>query len=180
MAKEKEKLPQISWIEGLLTLFKAEFPYDENDGRKLGFAVGRQVIGLYFIELLILYALEESKVKYKANHDLKYLYGLLPIHKKRKVEKKYSELLNNTFETTWDIARSVESFLEYLGKNPITDSRYFWKRPHNVHRSVLFLPQNLETLIWAFLIALHHYPQSGPIERRYQTKFESLQESFTD
>ena len=176
-----EKIPlEVYWTEGLLTLFHSEFPYEKGDNREIGFVVGRQVIGLYLIEVLLMYALDDSSRPYKATHDLSYLYGLLPIHKKRKVEKAYSELLGIDFQETWDFAKTAESLLNYLGENPITDSRYFWKRSHTEHISILFSVGLLNTLIWAIFLALHNYPQNGQIEKRFQTKFISFRDSLTD
>ena len=180
MAKQ-EKIPlDIYWTEGLLELFNSDFPHEDNDDRRIGFSLGRQVVGLYLIELLIMYALDDSHITYKSDHNLRKLYGLLPRHKKRAVERKYKELLNSKHDSTWDFAKTAESFLEYLGENPITDSRYFWKRPHTEHRSILFLPNLLSNLVWALFISLHDYPQDGPIEKRFQTQFISFRDSLTD
>ena len=45
--------PNIIWMEGLLTHFDAPFPHKHDDPRRLGFDVGRQIIGLYIIEMLL-------------------------------------------------------------------------------------------------------------------------------
>ena len=180
MTEEKEVLPEIYWTEGLLEFFITAFPHEDDDERKIGFSLGRQVVGLYLIELLIIYALDDSHITYRPNHDLRKLYGLLPLHKKRAVERKYEELLSHTHKSTWEFARTAESLLNYLGKNPITDSRYFWKRPHLEDRSIVFLPDKLSILVWALYIALHDYPQEGPIRKRFQTQFISFRDSLTD
>ncbi len=178
---KQEKIPlDVYWTEGLLVLFSTVFPYENSDDRKIGFSLGRQVVGLYLIELLLMYALEDSHITYKLDHNLGRLYGLLPLHKRRAVERKYQELLNNSHESTWDFAKTAESLLHYLGKNPITDSRYFWKRPHTKNRSIIFDPDILTSLVWALFIALHDYPQKEPIEQRFQTEFISFRDSLTD
>ena len=176
---KQEKIPlQVHWTEGLLVLFKTVFPYEDDDDRKIGFSLGRQIVGLYLIELLIMYALDECHITYKSDHNLRRLYGLLPLHKKRAVERKYRELLGHSHVSTWDFAKTAESFLDYLGNNPITDTRYFWKRPHTRDRSIIFLPDTLSPLVGALFIALHDYPQGGPIEQRFQTHFISFLDSL--
>lgn len=181
MSAKQEGIPlKIYWTEGLLELFNSKFPYEDDDDLRIGFSLGRQIVGLYLIELLILYALDDCHITYKPDHNLRKLYGLLPPHKKRAVERKYKELLSHNQKSTWDFAETAESFLDYLGQNPITDSRYFWKRPHTKDRSILFLPDKLSHLIGALFIALHDYPQEGPFKQRFQTQFISFLDSLTD
>ena len=98
------------------------------------------------------------------------------------MEKKYKEILNNESERTWDVAETAESLLRYLGKEPITDTRYYWEegRTHlREHASILISPRMLRPLIHSLIIALHNYP-SQPIVKRYDTAFDSLTESFDE
>ena len=44
--------------------FNAPFPHGPEDPRELGFEVGRQIIGLYLIELLLKYALDVAQTPY--------------------------------------------------------------------------------------------------------------------
>ena len=174
------KKPQIHWLEGLLTHFEAKFPHAANDPRKLGFAVGRQIVGLYIIELLLKYALENAGVAHGQHHNLQELFRNLSRQRRRAVERKYTELLNSDFEWAWDVARTAESLLRYLGTSAITDTRYYWEpnRTHvGEHASILVAPQMLRPLLYALFIVLHNYP-SKPIVKRYDTTFVSLAESL--
>ena len=169
-------------MEGLLSLFDAPFPHKEykEDPRQLGFNVGRQIIGLYIIEMLLKYALDDLDIAHGTHHNLHHLFRSLPRQRRRAAERKYTELLNSSTESTWDVAKSVDSFLEYLGKSAITDTRYFWEpnRTHIAeHASILIMPNDIRTLIYSLFIELHNYP-SKPIKKRYDTKFSSLEESF--
>ncbi len=60
----------IEWVEGLWTYFDAPFSYDADGPRQLGFGVGRQIIGLYVVELLLKYALDREEVDYGNTHNL--------------------------------------------------------------------------------------------------------------
>ena len=172
--------PNIAWMEGLLTLFETEPPLDNGDPRRKGFAIGRQIIGLYIIEILLKYALDETGGSYGPHHNLHELFRNLPRQRRRAVDRKYGELLNSQFEWAWDVAESAESLLGYLGKNPITGTRYFWEDYHSHgvgDASLLFAPAMLGPMIYALLIVLHNYP-SGPIVKRHDTAFYSLEESL--
>ena len=174
------KKPEIFWVEGLLTHFEAKFPYDANDPRKMGFTVGRQIIGLYIIELLLKYALDNADKSHSHHHNLHELFRILPRPRRRAVERKYTELLNSEFERAWDVAKTADSLLKYLGRNAITDTRYYWEpnRSHLAeHASILFSPGMLRPLLYALFIVLHNYP-SKPIVKRYDTVFDTLAESL--
>ena len=174
------KKPDIHWLEGLLALLEAPFPHERDDPRRLGFQVGRQIVGLYIIEMLLKYALDGSGVAHGAHHNLHDLFRKLSRQRRRAVERKYVEILNSNTEWTWDVAKSVDSFLLYLGKNAITDTRYFWEpdRSHLVeHASILVMPDTIRSMLYALFIELHNYP-SKPIVKRYDTRFESLAKSL--
>ena len=44
--------PPVVWLEGLLDYFNAPVPHGPKDRRRIGFGIGRQIIGLYLIEML--------------------------------------------------------------------------------------------------------------------------------
>ena len=127
MAKTRSKKPDIHWLEGLLTHFEARFPYDANDPRQMGFRVGQQIVGLYVIEMLLKYALDNAGVPHGQHHNLHQLFMHLSRQRRRTVERKYTEILNSEVESAWDVAETAESLLSYLGENALTDTRYFWE-----------------------------------------------------
>lgn len=174
------KKPPLPWIEGMLDYFKAPFPYEKEDPRHIGFAVGQQIVGLYMVEMLLKYALDEHGIEHKNNHNLLALFGVLPIQDRKKVEKNYRKRLNNTTPETWDVAKTARSLLGYYGKSAITDTRYFWEgSPRTVprkHASILINPSLLEPLIYSIFTALHGYP-SEPLTKNFKTKFIPLRDN---
>ena len=177
---DNEKKPDIIWMEGLLTLFEAPFSHDGDDPRWMGFAVGQQIVGLYIVEMLLKYGLDNCGSSHGQHHNLQELFRNLPRPQRRAVQRKYSEILNSEVAQAWDVVETVDSLLDYLGENAITDTRYFWEPDRNhvgEHASILFAPKILRPLIYALFIVLHNYP-SKPIVRRHDTIFQSLEESF--
>ena len=171
-------MPDIHWIEGVLDYFNTRCPHETDDPRRLGFQVGRQFVGLYIVEMLLKYALDDLRIEYQRNHGLLDLLRKLPRQRRRAVERKYQEILGNRVEEAWDFQETVDSFLAYLGNNPITDSRYFWERPHTGDISIVFQPDSLSHLLYAMFIVLHQYPESGPLEQRFTTRFRSFIDSL--
>ena len=89
----------------------------------------------------------------------------MPGDSRQDVEEKYSQLLLDGVAETWDFAASVRSFFDYLGDDPMTDSRYFWERGHPEGMSILFQANSLRPLIYALFIALHSYPEGQPLQK---------------
>lgn len=176
----RAKKPNIHWMEGVLAHFETKFPYAADDPRRLGFGVGQQIVGLYIVEMLLKYALDNAGVPHGHHHNLHQLFKNLSRQRRRAVQRKYTELLNSEFEWAWDVAETADSLLQYLGDNAITDTRYFWE-PDRTHigedASILLSPRMLRPLIYALFIALYNYP-AKPIVKRYDTTFQSLAESF--
>ena len=168
----------VVWLEGLLDYFSVSFPRESKDRGRIGYTVGQQIIGLYLIEMLLKYALDRAGKPYDSFHNLSALFRELPETRRTEVESKYRELLVDGVASTWDFARSVESFFTYLGNDPLTDSRYFWDRGRSYGGSILFTVNNLRLLIYALFIALHSYPEGSPLERRYDTKLISFEASL--
>ena len=143
---EKKGKPHIVWMEGLLDVFNAPFPHEDDDPRMAGFNVGKQIVGLYTTEMLLKYALDELGRSHGQHHNLHELFRNLPRPWRRAVERKYTEILNSEADWTWDIAKSVDSLLRYLGENAITDTRYFWEPDRNhvgEDAPILFAPRML-------------------------------------
>ena len=180
----RAKKPNIHWMEGVLAHFETKFPYAADDPRRLGFGVGQQIVGLYIVEMLLKYALDNAGVPHGHHHNLHQLFKNLSRQRRRAVQRKYTELLNSEFEWAWDVAETADSLLQYLGDNAITDTRYFWDRTHI--GDINPAPRMLRPLIYALFIALYNYPakpiravhHGKPIVKRYDTTFQSLAESF--
>ena len=161
------------WIEGLLDYFNMECPPDLADELRFGFNVGRQVIGLYIIEVLLKYTREGRRRPYRKDHNLSKLFRGLPPRDKKKIEKKYKLILRSNTRVALDVEKSVSALLAYLGHNPITSTRYFWEYSHaNIKgMPILVAPHVLRRIIYAILITLHKYPQKGGIRARFSTEF---------
>ena len=172
--------PNVVWLEGVLDYFNRHLSYESNDHRYIGYIVGRQIIGLYLIEMILKHSLDRLKIQYAQSHNLKYLFGKLPDSCQISVETKYSQILSDQFSEAWDFARSVATFLEYLGDDPITDTRYFWERERSGDTSIVFFKHHLRPLVYALFIELHNYPEGYALEKRYNTKFTSYKESMND
>ena len=102
------------------------------------------------------------------HHNLHDLFRKLSRPRRRTVERKYTKILNNEWPWAWDVAETVDSLLTYLGRNAITDTRYFWEPGRNhvgEASSILLAPRMLDPLIYALFTVLHNYP-SKPIRKR--------------
>ena len=179
MRESETAKPRIEYHEGVLDYFNAVFPHESGDPRWLGFSVGKCIIGTYLVEILLQYALDNEGVKYRAGHNLYELYTRLPRARRDAVEAKYTEIMSSRVEWTWDIAQSVLSYLQYLGKQPLVDFRYYWKSRRR-DGGVLFSPEIIYAVVYSLFIVLHDYPESGPVLKRYDTQFVSLEDSLKE
>ena len=182
MLNSMTRKPDVQWLEGLLTHFETKFPHGTNDPRRMGFFVGQQIVGLYLLEMLFKYALDNAGVQHGHHHNLHELFQKLPRQRRRAIERRCTALLNAQCDWAWDVAKTADSLLLYLGRSAITDTRYFWEpdRSHAAdHASILFAPDMLRPLIYALLITLFNYP-TKPIIKRYNTTFRSLAESLEE
>ena len=150
--KEIKGKPPVVWLAGILDYFNVPFPHGQGDPRKVGFDIGAQIIGLYLVEMLLQYKLDDLAIEYEHDHNLQALFNSLPESCRHDVESKYDQLLAHSVEQAWDFQRTVDSFLAFLGDDPITDCRYFWEREHGRNRSNVFLMPSLRELIYALLI----------------------------
>ena len=161
--------PTVYWLEGLLVYFEVEFPHEPKDPRSLGFQIGQRMVGLYLAEMLLKYAADDLGRQFGSNHNLSSLFKKLPRPRRRAVGKTYERVLYNRVSSTWDYAQSLESLLEYLGDDPLTETRYFWEISGD--RPIGLSPAPLMPLVYALFLELHGYPQERPIRRRHQTIF---------
>ena len=173
-------MPPITWFEGLLDYFDTELSQGNEERQAIGHSVGRQIIGLYVIEVILKHAFEQEGQPYPKTRNLLELFKALSETKRAAAELKYRQILHDEVVETWDFAETVSEFLMYLGNDAMTESRYFWEREHSPGRSILFLPQKLRPLMYALFIALHDYPEGHEFEQHYETKYISLAESFRE
>lgn len=171
-------------VEGVLDYFQETSPYKSTDHRSIGWSLGRQVVAQYLVEII----LKCAHLKYVQDvlphgHSLRDLFYALPATQRQKVEDKYKEILHSAVKSTWDVFQTVESFLAFLGTNPITESRYYWDKD-SVSNTLgvcyfqgLVSPDSYRPLIYSLYIILHGYPSSS-MAARYDTKFESLRQSL--
>ena len=144
------------WLAGLLCYFNVRAPYAADDPRFFGFGVGKRIIGLYLVEVLLKYGLDDTDRRFTRSHNLLALFNRLPPHTRRSVAAKYDESLPHYVTETWDYCRSLTTLLDSLGDQPLVSTRYWWDRED---RSVFSLPaEPLKPVIYAILIVLHEYP----------------------
>ena len=131
--------------------------------------------------MLLKYALDHSGASHGQHHNLHRLFIDLPESHRGAVERKYTEILNSTKASDFDVAETVDSSCVMWVRMPSRTPRYFWE-PSRTHiseqASILFAPDMISPLIYALFIALHNYP-SKPSKKRYDTTFQSLAESLT-
>ena len=166
----------VLWLEGLLEYFNVRCPHDTVDPRHVGFQLGRRVVGLYLVEMLLKYAVDDLRKPFGNSHDLLSLLNKLSRPRRRAVEKTYQAILSNRVPWTWEYARSVESLLQFSGNNPITETRYFWEFSRLPIAPLS--PVTLMPLIYALLIELHDYPSGTSLRKKHKTHFVSLEETL--
>ena len=106
---------------------------------------------------------------------MRYLFNKFPQSVRNAVEDRYKVLLNSEVEWTWDICKTVQFFLSFLGKNPIKNTRYPWQAQNDL----LYNANMYRYLIYAIFIKLHNYPMAeSSFEKRYDTQFKSLVDSL--
>lgn len=173
-------------IEGVLDYFLEACPYKSNDIRMIGWNLGRQVIAQYLVEIILKCAhIKSLRDVLPHGHNLCDLFDGLPAPLRQNVEDKYREFLRSEVKSTWDVFQTVESFLTFLGANPITESRYYWDigSASNTlgvgYFQGLVSPDSYRSLIFSLYVILHDYPARSMVAR-YDTKFESLRQSLNN
>lgn len=160
--QEMIKKPHIHWIFGMFHLFSTPPPSDLDDQTIPGFFVGKQILGLYMVEIILKDALDNYGLEYKEKtHNIHKLFNILFDEQRRSVERIYTEKLDNEVTEHMPFARSADSFLQYLGKNPITQTRYFWDSAGRV----AFVPHPLACLIVALLCGLYEAVDKEEVAR---------------
>ena len=171
-------------VEGVLDYFQEACLYKSTDLRLIGWSLGRQVVAQYLVEIILKCAhLKYVQYVLPHGHSLRDLFDGLPAPQRQKVEAKYREILHSQVKSTWDVFQTVESFLAFLGANPITESRYYWDKDSASNTlgvgyfQGLVSPDSYRPLIYSLYIILHDYPSRSMVAR-YDTKFESLRRSL--
>ncbi len=168
--------------EGLLDFCRARGTYDKDDRRLIGWNLGRQIIAQHMIELALKVELAKHRPKVPKNHDLGQLFCALPQRRRKKAEKVYCEELQNSVKETFDVFRTIDSFLKFLGHNPSVETRYYWDEDSvsntlGVNHFVnLIAPDDYTRLVYALMIAFHDYP-TNPMKHNFDTRFIPLKES---
>ena len=166
----------IRYLEGLADYSQKKHSYEQNDPRELGWQIGRQIVSQYLVEMILRTSFERLGITKGTNtHNLAHLFRKLPQPLRNSVEETYKLILNSEVEWTWDVYRTADSFLDFLGKNPIGKTRYPWQQQHD---GTLYSPDMYHPLIYALYIALHGYPyKKGSLDKRFDTRFKSLKDS---
>ena len=159
--QRNQPIPRIdTWVEGLIDCFNTRSPSEQPEQVAFGFALGKQVVGLYIVEVLLKYTREKRKRPYRHDHNLRRLFSGLSPRDKKRIEDKYQDIIRSSPKPALDIESSASRLLTYLGNNPITRTRYFWEHSHPTtpSMSILVAPHMLTPLIYAILIQAHKYP----------------------
>ena len=163
----------IVWLAGLLNYYNVECPHNSDDPRRTGFEIGRRIIGLYLIEMILKYAVDDLGRSFGRTHNLHNLFKKLPRPRQISVEKKHLKWMNAKQLWAWDHEQKVVSHLKYLGNDPLTDTRYFWMS--RGRGDVPLSARPLTPLVYALFIELHDFPEGAPLHKKYQTQFISFE-----
>ena len=113
------KKPDKDWLIGLRHYFKRQFPGGQDDPRRLGFAIGSQIVGLYLAEMLLKYALDARSIRYPDDHNLEGLFRQLPVADQAKLRTCHERILHSQPGHAWDFERSIDSLLGYFTAEPV-------------------------------------------------------------
>ena len=117
--------------------------------------MGQRMVGLYLVEMILKYALDNSDRTFSRNHNLYGLFRRLPRPSKLSAEKEYANLMPKSPLRNARVQGDLAQYLKGLGEDPITDLRYFWEgRRANISLS----PRSRIPVVFALLTALHEYP----------------------
>ncbi|MYB18001.1 MAG: hypothetical protein F4Y16_03250 [Holophagales bacterium] len=159
--------PTTHYLEGVMDLCYARgihyCPHPEAGGPRCrtGYYIGRAILQIYAIEMYLRHALEDANVRSKrVKHDLHKLFRMLPNDKKEAARARYAEIMKPHLEgalSSWYVETgTIEDFLQFLGRSPITDMRYIWDPPwrHRRHDQEDNMDLKRETELGALLSAV--------------------------
>lgn len=175
--KEKPQEIPLKTMEGIFTFAHIPFPEsgikkalreegrsdDLSENLKFGFIMAKSIVSLYTIEILLKYAHQQidkragSELKTKWGHNICKLFADLPEEKQRKVEALYQERAKEiVHENRAEKVIPLKSLLDVLGRDPITDLRYFWEKPNS--KDLAYHHNNMEAFSFAVAIGVCGYP----------------------
>ena len=175
---KKPSKPDKEWLVGLRIYFAKRSGAAKGSGRGLGFAIGRQIIGLYLAEIALKYALDERDIDYQDSHDIEMLYLHLPEEERTNLRRGYTKILHSESGHAWDFQRSIDELIRHLAEDPFTVTRYYWDRPPEDGDVVLFHPERLIPLVDAILSELHGIELAPRKEAYFERDFQSFQASL--
>ena len=175
-----EKIVHPHDLEGLFELVRAKPPErkpnyteDKYEQVKQVFWIGQQIICLHIIEVVLKYIYQESNMEYEKNHDIQRLFMGLGEEGRKKIEGVYNELAGCNVPETYDVTKSAQSLIEFFGKKPVVDMRYFWEEYENVP----IFRVELINLFQSILIAACGFPHVK-LEKKHTTKYKPIPESI--
>ena len=162
--RQSAEIPSMFFFEGILVMthnrghLGTDGPHDP---------VGRTILGIYLIEISLKLALQKAHIPYGYHHNLYRLYTHLPKEKRDAVEKKHDEIFPIQKRQKWhnsENLKSVAAFLKSLGRDPITDTRYFWdsKLWNSENGRFIFMPDDIDRMSRVLVTALHDRPCEFP------------------
>ena len=170
--------------EGMIYYCQAACPFEQPEDRRwIGWNLGRQIVCQHLVELALKAELVKHGNAAPQHHNLEALFSALPARRQRLAERCYQQLLHSRVEWTWDVFRTISSFLKFLGRRPTVETRYYFEENARSNQlgieyfSNLIAPDSYVPLIYALMISFHQYP-SEPFVARYDTEFRSLKESL--
>ncbi len=172
------KIPDKDWMMGLRRYFTVTPMRGSEDRRRIGFAVGCQIVGLYLLEMSLKCALDERSIEYDGDHNLEGLFLRLPTKDQDIIRNEYRRNLHSEPGPAWDFQRSADTLLSYLGEDPFTATRYFWDCVPQERDGVLFGPSLLAPLIDTALSELHGFRVSPTEDIVFEKEFQSFETSI--
>ncbi len=175
--KEKTQEIPLKTMEGIFIFADIPFPEkgikkalreagrrdDLSENLKFGFIMAKCIVSLYTIEILLKYAHQQidkragGELKTKRGHNICKLFADLPEKERIKIESLYQERAKEIVrENRAEKVTPLKSLLDFLGKNPITDVRYFWDKPNG--KGLAYQHNNMEAFSFAVAIGVCGYP----------------------
>ena len=171
--------PNKTWMLGLRDYFTQQPSTTAKENTRLGFAIGRQMVGLYLIEIALKFALDERTIKYTKSHNIEVLFSSLPEDVRERLRCRYVRILHSEPGHAWGFQASIDDLVRHLAGDPITVTRYYWDSRTTKRGIVQFNPAMLVALVDAILCELHGFDLGQPIEE-FERDFQSFDASMVE